>query len=438
MRLKAGVLCLAVACAIVAAAWPGTVVAGQSLCPQGAPGNGAALIIHVAGQPDIWCSAQVIQGEAAIHPAKNPLDPGGPPLTDGTSIRNVLKLAGVMPSLVHLVLLTRPNGTPSHLNRAELLDPAASFIGGLPAVVVVTSTQTEYIRPVRTPATRPRSQGDSNSEMFAQTPLDLSVSTGLALAVNIGSAGGSSNSSTFPPGKPVRFSASPTGSGYGYTWNFGAGEQHRGANVSHTFTQGVHDVYVTVKRADGSLGVASTQVNVQPSPKNPAYKPPPKKKSSNNNPSNGGNGNSGGVGLGGNSGTTTTTTTTTPTSANRTSPSQGNQNTPSGGSTTTPKQSHTPRTSPIKSGAHQHAGTIVTGRLISAVTPVSPAQLAGGNVPPITPVNQRVAPAAAVDNGSVKPIAGIAGACAIVLLLLSGAGRELRSLRRSIASARLG
>jgi hypothetical protein len=93
----------------------------------------------------------------------------------------------------------------------------------------------------------------------------------------------------------------------------------------------------------------------------------------------------------------------------------------------------------IKSnGLGQQGGTIVKGLLISDVTPVSPAQVANGNVPPPAPVNERFTQTSVLDNGSVKPIAALLAALAIALLLSSGAGQELRSLRRSIASARLG
>jgi hypothetical protein len=414
VRLKAVLACLAAAFAIAAAVLPGTVVAVQPLtCPSGS-GNGAGVQIHVIGEGtahDYWCSADVIQQEATmVGPVPSPT--GGPPISNGISIRNLLHLAQILKS-AHLVQLFRSNnGTPSHLDRAEIVNPSSSFIGGLPAIVEIAGSQIEYLRPAR-PMAAARSQADYNSESIVQTQLDLTVFSGPALTVAIAS------SSTNPqPNKQVQLSASPTGSGLSYTWRFADGTVLHGSTVSHTFTRsGTQGVYVTVRGSGGSAGVASTQLDVQPKAKGGTV--PSKKK--NKKSGSGTPGNNPGTGNPG-----------------------GTNNNPAynyyGNPSTNPTATTPPHTGPrIKSNRlGQQSGTIVRGRLISAVTPVSPAQIASGNVPPPTPINQRIAPQAPLDNVAVKPVAGLLAALAIVLLLSSGAGHERRSLRRSIASARLG
>jgi PKD domain len=441
VRLRAALACLAIAFAIVAAVSPGTVGGQPPACQAGVTGAGAGVEIHVNDSSEIWCSAQAIEAAAAqLGPVQDPVSGG--PVSIGISVRNLLRLAQVTPVPVQLILLTRGDGTPSHLDRAELFDPAASFTNGLPAIVEIVGAETRYLRAAR-PRTRPRSQEDINQETDAQTPLVLSVFTTPALSVTIVAGG---RSTTVLPHKPVGFSVSAV-RGARYAWNFGQGPKAGGAKLSHTFDQsGPQDVYVTVRAPDGSVGVDSTQVNVaRPHRAGPPV-PPTKKKntrskvgSSGGGTGSGGTGSggtgSGGTGLTGNSGNTNTN----PSNSNRTNAGQGNSTNLPGNSFTTPTQDHSPTRSSIKSGAQgRHGGTIVAGRLISDVTPVSPAQLASGNLPPAAPVNQPLARRAAIDSGSVKPIAGLAGAGAIVLLLVSGAGRELRSLRRSIASARLG
>jgi PKD domain len=421
--------------AIVAVAWPGTVVAGQTGSCQPGPGSGVGVNIHVAGMGDIWCAASDIEAEAIKNPARNPLDPSGPPLTNAISIRNLLKIAGVPPRSVHLVLLSRSNGVPSTLDHGELVGPAASFTGGLPPIVEVVGAQIEYIRPSRNPPARAMSQADINSETITQTPLDLSLFLGPALnaGITVGCC-----SSTKQPGKPVQFSAYPTGSGLSYAWNFGDGPRPGGVTISHTFNQlGSHSVYVTVRGSDGSAGVGWASVNIEQPRKVPAVKKKNKTSGNGN-----GNGTTGGAGVNGSTGNGNTNNNNNNTNNNSNGTNNGSNNStyPYGNTYTNPTPTtHTHTRSRIKSsGLGQHGGTIVNGRLISDVTPVSAAQLARGNVPALTPVNQRFTQTSVLDNATVKPIAALLAALAIVLLLSSGAGRELRSLRRSIASARLG
>jgi hypothetical protein len=74
--------------------------------------------------------------------------------------------------------------------------------------------------------------------------------------------------------------------------------------------------------------------------------------------------------------------------------------------------------------------TVVEGRLIADVIPVSAAQLATQKA------GQARAPSAGLGGGSVTPLAGIVGGCVIVLLLGSGAAAEIRSQRRPVTPAR--
>ncbi len=438
MRLKASLAVVAATCAVVVLAGPAL---GTTSAPcQSGPGPAGAggVNVYEAGGAVMWCSPSIIKQNFDIATGTQFPVHGAPPLvlTQAISIHRLLIAAGVDPTTVTAVQISHDFGAWSVLKRPGLRDPATS--PGLVPIVQIQGSTTIYLRPMRNP--NDNNQSDAYNakngaaiDIYVEAP-QLIVSCAV-LKTDI------PNTSSTTPGKPVTFGArvenpGAAGGAVNYRWIFGDGQtETAGPKVRHSFDQGGSNplVYVWVRGTNGSAGVCDAQqVTVRTKANVPPVKP-----GGNNHPSTTGNGPSGGVGVGGNSGTTNTNT--TPTSSTGTNPSQGNQTTPTAGSTTTPTQRHTPRTSPIRSGTQgPHGGTIVTGRLISAVTPVSPTQLAGGNVLPTTQINQRVAPAAAVDSGSVKPIAGIVGACAIVLLLISGAGRELRSLRRSIASARLG
>jgi hypothetical protein len=342
----------------------------------------AGVNVYLGNQLVAGCSVTIINNDANLQ-----YSPGTGGQTVGAiSIRRLLRAAGVMPSTVGLVLLTRSSGIPSALDNAELLRPAANFTGNPPAPLVWTDgTKTEYVRPATNGPTDISSV--TSTDVVSQTgALDLHVFTGTRLKVSVYQTGSSSgNGSRVQPGSPVHLTASAAG-GVSYLWTFSDGQVFHSANISPKFKQGYPVGYVKVTSADGSVGIGWTSLTVQGKAKGGAV-PPAKKKS----------GTTGGVPPTGNTPTTNTTPTTN-------YPYYGNTYT-SPYTTTTPttKHKHTPPR--IKSnGLGQQGGTIVKGLLISDVTPVSPAQVANGNVPPPAPVNERFTQTSVLDNGSVKPL----------------------------------
>ncbi|MDQ6816087.1 MAG: PKD domain-containing protein, partial [Actinomycetota bacterium] len=196
-----------------------------------------------------------------------PVISGAKTVASAISIKRLLKVAGITPSTVHLVLLKRFDLTPSVLAGGAVLNPAGSFTNSLVPVVEINNGTTEYVRP-------PMGAGGPYSEVIASgsgTPLDVYVYQGRRLTVSVALAQ-SGNSTTIPTGKPVQFSAYVRGAGLSYTWSFGHGQTADGATVVHRFKQPANPttVYVTVVGADGSAGVASRPVIVQSAARNPA------------------------------------------------------------------------------------------------------------------------------------------------------------------------
>jgi hypothetical protein len=423
MRLKAFLALIGAACVVGAIASGASGAIGRSQCQTGSgPGGPGGVVIKLQGSSK-FCSAAVIQAAEDVT-SPTPYTVCGPlgkachtvTVNAGISIKRLLHIAGI--PRVQLAEVIPPRGSPSILQSGGfeggfvVLDPPLGYVG--PAG---TSGNLEAIN----------SPGSGPIDIYAYTR---------RLDVTVASTGGSG---TYRPGTRVQFSASPaSGPGVHYIWSSPAGKMITSTDsitltVNGQGAGGNFDVYVTVVGPDGA-GVSPTpaQITVHGIPSPGSVNPPGSGNGKKSNPSTGNQPSSGGSGLTGGSGNTSTPPTTTyPTYANPTyanPPTTNNSGQP--GHTTTRH-----RRTAVFPGTGQK---VVQGRLISTLTPVTPSALASGNGGAvITTSQQRDALSPPLVERALPPAAGLAAAGAILLLLGSGAGRELRSVRRSIASSRL-
>jgi hypothetical protein len=347
------------------------------------------------------------------------------PVSNAISVARLITLAGLNPASVNHTEIMRLSGSWSMLVNADLVDPSARFEGGLAPIFWINGSETQYLRPLRSPSD---TNGDDQIVASAGSILDLYVYSGPVLTV---AAKASPNQVARK--QPVTFTAhvtnpTPADGTLVYKWIFQDGSTAIGASVMHSYAvSGAWAPVVTVQGKGNDSGGASRPIPVMV----------------------------GAVPEGANSGTPGGTSrnkrahTTGPTHSNGntagTAPT--NKQTPPN-ATTSPPSASTPTSSPVASahtpGTSAHratrrvspqptsGATVVDGRLIADVIPVSPAQLATVD----NPAHQAHAPAARLGGGSVTPLAAIAGGFVIVLLLGSGAAAELRSQRRSVAHAR--
>jgi hypothetical protein len=419
MRIKAFLALIGAACVVAAIAGGASGATGPS-CQTGSGQAGPGGVVIQLQDSSKFCSAAVIQSaEDLTSPTQytvcGPLGKACHTVTvnAGISIKRLLHIAGV-PG-VQLAEAIPARGSPS------ILLQSGGFAGGF----VALDPPLGYVGPTGT---------SSNLELInapGAAPIKIHAYTRV-LNVTVASTGASS---TYRPGTRVQFSASPApGSGVSYIWSSPAGKTVTHTNsitltVNDQGANGNFDVYVTVVGPNGA-GVSPTpaQITVHGTPPKNAVNPPGlnngKKKSG-----------SGGTGLTGNTSTTPTTTyptTTYPsyTSPNYTSPGTTNNS----GQQAHKAKSHSPPITTVGPGQK-----IVEGRLISNVTPVAPSALASGSGSGGTGIttSQRPTQSTPLVTRALPPAAGFAVAGGILLLLVSGAGRELRSVRRSIASARL-
>ncbi len=419
MRLKAVLALIGAACCVAAVSGGASGAVAPSQCSGPAGGDGVA--IHVHGSPSVFCSAGVIRANEDVHGSFQytvcgPLGKGCHPttVTAAISIKHLLHVAHI--TGVQLAEVVPSSGSPSILVASALDSPPGN--GG----IVEFDPHATYLGPA--------GSGTSIEEIGAPDGgvIDLHAYTGrlLSVSVVVESAG-----TTVAVGKRVQFSATPYPSGFTYHWSFPDGtETTPGNTVTHSFgSRGTFSVYVTVVGPDGAAGASLTpaQINVQPIPSKRSLNPPGRGGKKNNSSTGG----SGGASVNGSTGTTTTPTTTTPT--NPITPTY----TPPPASSGTGRLGHPGSSRPPTAASPGHGQKVVEGRLISSVTPVSAADLASGNGVAVTTTSQARVRSTSLVTGPLTPVAGLAAAGVIILLLGSGAGRELRSLRRSIASARL-
>jgi hypothetical protein len=437
MRRPARPLWLAIAIAIAIVSVPAVAGADQSSCQPGAGSGGGGstaggVNIHVtANNSTVWCSPQVIEGNSDVPDQTNyPVratsqSPNNNPVSNAISVSRLLTLAGLDPATVNHTELMRLSGDWSLLDRADLVDPAARFAGGLTPIFWINGSETQYLRPLRGPSD---TNGDDQIVASGGQPLDVYVYSGPLLSVT-----GKATPNRVAVRQRITLTAHvsnvATADGtLSFKWAFQDGSTAIGASVTHSYAvSGTWDPVVTVQGRGDDSGGASQPIPVTVGSV----------------PTGGRPGGAGGSNRSKHSharGPTHSSgsTASTPPSSQGSSGS-ALQNTPAlqPGPPAPAPSAPTQGTSPITSHAgtssrvrpHPAPGTkLVQGRLIADVIPISAAQLAteGG------PSGPARAPAAAPGGGSVTPLGGIAAGSVVVLLLALGAAAELRSQRRSM------
>jgi hypothetical protein len=478
MHLRVRLVWLTAAVLTAAAALPAAAGADQtSSCQPGHapaeadPSTAGGVNIHLtANNSVVWCPAAVIEANSDIAPGVDyqlratAESPGTNPVINAISINHLLTIAGVDPSTVSFTHVLRGNGTWSTLDAADLSTQPPTFQGGLKPIVWIDGDgETDYLRPLRGPTD---TNADDHIIAVNGAPIDLYVSSGPLLTV-IASA----KPTKVATGQAVSFAARVTNyaaadGALTYDWTFQDGPTATAASPKHAFdSTGSYDVTVTVYGHGNDSGGASQPVTVI------VGKPPVG--ADHGTPAGNGNGrdrrtgptDSGGSTLGASpthkrsSGAGVTPSSSHDQTAGRSGTSS--QGTTSPQSSTTPAQTTSTAAAPTPhQGAHKHhaaaagrrrsaatkrvkpepspATTVVRGRLIADLIPVSAVQVAQQNLALARPRSQAHAPSASLGGGSVAPIADVAGGCVIMLLLGLGAGLELRSQSRPVAPARAG
>lgn len=460
MRLLASTVRLAAAISIAAAAVPALVGAAGSACepnvtgPVGVPqGSAGGVNVHRTADNSVsWCSATLIEANSDIPNGTNyPVratspGPSDNPVSNAISIHLLLTLAGVNPATVGFTYVVRSNSTWATLDTADLAAQPTTFEGGLMPIVFINGSETDYLRPLR-------SATDANADDFLVAengaPVDLYVSSGPLLDVTA-----SVTPTRVSINKSVTFTAqvtnqSATDGTLTYKWSFHDGRTATGASVQHSFSAvGSYYPTVAVQGAGNDSGGVSqpVAVTVGSPPKGGSSGTPggtnPKKNATPGGPSRG------------RGKTPNTTPSPKPTGGSGANSTPGSNQTPAQPRTTSPAKTTSATTAATahkpsakghrrggkgaRSSSHRHAQrypgtTVVDGRLVSDVIPLSRAQLAALNSAAGQRASQATAPSARLGGGSLTPVAGVVGGCVIMLLLGSGAGSELRSQRRPVA-----
>ncbi len=461
-------LCVAAAISIAATAVPASVTADPSGCEKGQTGpvgtdasTAGGVNIHLtAGNTVIWCPASVIEANSDVPPDTNyperatSRSPNDNPVSNAISINKLLTLAGLNPTAVGFTHVVRSTGTWATLDRSDV-SATPSFQDGLKPIVWINGGETDYLRPLR-------SSTDTNAQDFVTAQggaaIDLFVSSGQLLQVF---ATGSPQ--RVQRNQPVSFAAAvanatPADGKLTFSWDFADGSVAKHHAVQHSFSSnGTYYVVVTVRGRANDSGGASEPVPITvgkpPTGGNGGTPGGSSKNGSNSGPTHSNGNTTGGKpnhknkpssgGSAPSTATTPTTPSTTPTTPVTPAPAPVTPAPapvtpiPTVPQITTPRLPAHPRL-PHVPRAHKPiglpstaTGTIVRGLLISSVTPISPQQLAAQ-----TPAgSQGSAPSARLAGGSVTPVAGLLAGAAVLLLLASGAGLELREQRRPVTPA---
>ncbi|MGI8571881.1 MAG: PKD domain-containing protein [Solirubrobacteraceae bacterium] len=408
MRLKAVLALIGAACIVAAITSGASGAVSPPPCQPGpGPVGGGGVEIQVpATHKLVWCSptgigqnldiknqvSYTICGRFGLSCSTRDLGPA-------ISIRHLFEIAHVrgvqLTDVIHAT-------SPSILDKGV----GSSNTQGV-GPIVVAGPPTEYYGP--------EGSGQSWGKISPAdgSPIELlAIKTQpLTVSVTAGAAG------TVAPGTRVSVSASPANGSYRYRFSFGDGSGFgptSKSTVTHVYSRkGTFDVYATVVTPDGAGGASliPAQVIVGKIPPKNLVSPPNINSKKNNPPATG-----------------TTPTATYPTYPSYTNPPA---------TTNTGTQRQRARSRSPASASHGPGQKVVEGRLISNVTPVTPAALASGNGGAGITTSQPKTQSTTLVERALPPAAGLAVAGAILLLLGSGAGRELRSLRRSVASARL-
>lgn len=454
---------LAAAVSIAFAAFPAAVAADQSACqpgsapPGGDPSSAGGVSLHeTANDSVVWCSAAVIQANSDVPDGttyqvrSTRLSPSSTPVSNAITVSELLTLAGLPPSTVNHTEIQRLNGGFSSLDKADLANPSARFPDGLKPIFWINGSETQYLRPLRGPSD---TNGDDAIVASAGSPLDLYVYSGPVLEVTA-----SARPTRVATKQRVSLTSRVTNPAAArgsliYRWNFQDGTSAVGPSVAHRYAiAGTWYPTVTVQSSGNDAGGVSQPIVVTvgsvPSGTDPRQagganphrraKPggPARSPSVTTQPGSAqaGNGSSSARPPGLSPAPAVPPTPVSPTPAPPAPPPRRASPPPRRRAPARPRR----RVSAKRSRPHAQVApgtTLIRGRLIADVVPVSASRLAAHS--PVSPSAGRAhLVAAQLGGGSVAPVAAIAGGCVVVLLLGSGAGLELRSRRRPIAPTR--
>lgn len=464
----------ALALALILLAFPGgTASADQS------SGQRVTAIVYSPGQSPTQDSISV--GELAADskcqrysgsPGVDLQGPGTPPGQTFTqlswSLPTVLECLSVPvhTSDVTSITVRQTDGSPetsaaSQLSRADLVTPSDFSDPSAVPVIWSDGSNLLYYRP-------PRDGGDQNARDLVEqpkpAPLAIDVFEGPPLSV-----AATASQTTVRTGATVDFGATVTPSsaaGLSYNWVFGDGSPNStSASPQHSFASaGKYNVTVEASDAAGGGGGDTLQITVTepngPPPRSGNQSTPGPNASGGKNPGGsagnqngkpqgGGNHNFGGSGSSGRHDAKNPAAasnhkrkharSTHPSTAPASSGTQGPSSQTTGGSSSTPSSSSPTTPAPVRGTPHSSPSVkqprskqprpapqsaLITGRLISDVTPL-PAD--ASPLVHIVPAQIASAPARRVVRTSLARV--LAAALAIVLLLGLGARRELRGRR---------
>jgi hypothetical protein len=174
------------------------------------------------------------------------------------SVRSLLQRAGVDPSSIRKVAVSRRDGSDLVLTRADLAEPPPSADG--PAVINDNGSSTRILRPSRN--SRDINARDDIISPVGAGPLVVRVDDATSLSVTA-----KASPEQVRAGKDVTFTASvQSGQGpFTYHWDFGDNATGEGARVTHSFDGALDaqvQLTVTGSCASFCLGVDTVSVRV--------------------------------------------------------------------------------------------------------------------------------------------------------------------------------
>lgn len=431
--------------------------------PAGADQTVVSATIYPGAQGSVSTKAAPLSVLQTCEPYSGPnpiyLYPGQQPFQappDSTwTVSELLQCALGIPSreVSDVQVGTVSRGFEAPLSSAALTDPGQYQDPAAPGALPIISSdgaedQNTYVRPYRGGADR----NAFDQVVQTEQPIALLVYLNGSLLSVTATQQTLSHTAT---ARSIRLAATVRNasgaavpaSALSWNWSFGDGTSSTGASPTHTFRAGAYVTVSVTDTATGSGGTATLQVNVgtgaSTGPANHNGNPKPTKSK---NPSGSDHGSPTPTGSGhhepkstshgGNQTTTTPTTSTTQTTpttpATDTTPAETTTSPTTSTSTTTTSSTTTRRAPPA---THTHPRTqppvppnapLVTGELISDVTPLPPS-----SSPLVHLVPAAVTPAPGVRQASrISAAPALGGALAVGLLLALGAGRELRGRRR--------
>lgn len=247
-------------CALAAA----TLNIALAICPAGALAGGPGVTVIGRALPEpLTLSGDQISAASDVPSHSYTLRdrPGGPTRKvqiGGMSVRSLLQRAGVDPSSIRKVAVSRRDGSDLVLTRADLAEPPPSADG--PAVISDNGSGTRILRPARN--SRDANGRDDVISAGSAGPLVLRVDDATSLSVTA-----RANPTQVRAGRDVTFTASvQSGQGpFTYHWDFGDNGTDEGARLTHSFDGALDaQVQLTVTGSCSSfcLGVDTVTVRV--------------------------------------------------------------------------------------------------------------------------------------------------------------------------------